>query len=347
MSDVQPGGPFPMRTDRLVLRFVREEDVETLTAYRNDPAVAELQDWDLPYPESKARALVAAHEGLTDVGPGGHHQVAIELDGELVGDVYIGIHEHGGIAEIGFTLIPSAQGRGIAHEAVDALIAHLVEHHGIHRIQAELSKDNLASQRLLERLGLTFEVHTKESFWWRGTWDDNVHYSMTAQEWRDWRNRPRTPPTQVRLVEITQDNRWAYSRLAVHRSQERFVASVQNSYADANFPEERNGRPLPPILRGIEADGEPVGFLMYSDNGPYLWRFLVDRRHQQRGIGRRVLTEWIEQMRADGHEWVETSWVPGKGTPEPLYRSLGFVPTGEIEDGEVVVRLPLRAGQPK
>lgn len=347
MSDVQPGGPFPMRTDRLVLRFVREEDVETLTAYRNDPDVNALQDWDLPYPESRARALVAAHEGLTDVAAGGHHQVAIELDGELVGDVYVGIHEQGGIAEIGFTLIPAAQGRGIAHEAVDALLAHLVGHHGIHRIQAELSKDNLASQRLIERLGMTFESLTRDSFWWRGAWDDNLNYSMTAQEWCDWRSRPRTPPTQIRLVEITDDNHLTYARVAVHTSQNRFVASVHNSYVDALFHGDRHGKPLIPILRGIEADGEPVGFLMYSENGPYLWRFLVDRRHQQRGIGRRVLTEWIEQMRADGHEWVETSWVPGKGSPEPLYRSVGFVPTGEIEEGEIVARLPLRSGRPR
>lgn len=337
--------PFPMRTQRLTLRFVREDDVETLTAYRNDPAVAALQTWELPYPESRARALVARHEGLTDFAPGGHHQVAIELDGQLVGDVYVGIHDQGGVADIGFSLTPSAQGRGIAHEAVDTLIAHLVERHGIHRIIAELSKDNLASQRLLERLGMTFEAFTQESFWWRGVWDDNLYYSMTARQWRDWRGRSRSAPADVRLVEIGQDNRWTYARLAVHRSQERFVSSVQDSYADAFFPEERNGRPLVAILRGIEADGEPVGFLMYADNGPYLWRFLIDRRHQQRGIGRRVLMQWIEAMRADGHEWVETSWVSGKGTPEPLYRSVGFVPTGEIEDGEIVARLPLRSGR--
>ena len=341
MSDGQPSDPFPMHTQRLTLRFVREGDVETLTAYRNDPEVNALQDWDLPYPAERARKLVARHEGLTDVAPGGHNQIAIEFDGELVGDVYVGIHEEGGVADIGFTLIPSAQGRGIAHEAVSALIEHLIERHGIHRIVAELSKDNLASARLLERLGMTFEAFTKESFWWRGTWDDNLYYAMSADQWRAWRDRPRTPPQQVRLVEITEDNRWTYARLAVHRSQDRFVASVQNSYADALFHGDRYGKPLIPILRGIEADGEPVGFLMYSENGPYLWRFLVDRRHQQRGIGRRVLTEWIERLRADGHEWVETSWVPGKGTPEPFYRSIGFVPTGEIEDGEIVARLTL------
>jgi diamine N-acetyltransferase len=34
--------------------------------------------------------------------------------------------------------------------------------------------------------------------------------------------------------------------------------------------------------------------------------------------------------------------VPGKGSPEPMYLAHGFVPTGEIDDGEVVARLALR-----
>lgn len=330
-----------MRTDRLVLRFVADEDIAPLTAYRNDPQVAALQDWDLPYSEEKARALVAKHEGLTDLVAGRGHQIAIVRDGQLVGDVYVGIDEHGGVADIGFSLIPAAQGQGIAHEATTALIDHVIERHGVHRITAELSTQNLASARLLERLGLTFESLTRQSFWWRGVWDDNLYYSMTADERRTWRDRPTGPPADVRLVPITDDNRWAYSRLRVHRSQERFVASVQDSYADAFFHGDRHGLPLIPQLRGIEADGEPVGFVMYSEATPYLWRFLIDRRHQGRGIGRRALSQWIDGMRTNGHTEIETSWVEGKGSPAPFYRALGFEPTGEFDEGETLALLRL------
>lgn len=333
--------PFPLRTERLTLRFVGEQDVAALTAYRNDPAVAALQDWELPYSREKAAALAERQAGLTDYEPGRGHQVAIELDGELVGDVYIGLHEHGGIADIGYSLIPSAQGRGVAFEAVNALIADLVERVGVHRIVAELSKDNGPSIRLLERLGMTFEAFTRQSFWWRGVWDDNLYYGMSAEQWRAWRDRPRTPPATVRLVEITEDNRWTYARVRTHRSQEHFCATVHDSYADALFPGERYGVPLVPVLRGIEADGEPAGFLMYCEAGPYLWRFLIDRRHQGRGIGRRAMTLWLDEMRAHGHTEVETSWGQGKGSPEPFHMATGFVPTGEFEDGEVLARLPL------
>ena len=39
-------------------------------------------------------------------------------------------------------------------------------------------------QRLLERLGMTFESESHRSFWWRGQWDDSLVYSMTGEQWR-------------------------------------------------------------------------------------------------------------------------------------------------------------------
>lgn len=333
--------PYPMRTERLTLRFPRADDVEVLTAYRNDPEVAALQDWSMPYPEERARELVAQHEGVTDLRNGGQHQVMIERDGRLVGDLYVGLHEQGGVADIGFTLTRAAQGQGIAFEAMSAVVDDLVERLGVHRVFAELSTENLASARLLERLGMTFEALTRKSFWWRGQWDDNLYYSMTGDEWRAWRDRPRTPPTDVRLVEITDDTFRTWTRLDVHRTQRRFVANVEESFVDALFHGNRHGVPLLPVFRGIEADGEPVGFLMWSEAEPrpYLWRFLVDRRHQGRGIGRRALELWVRAMRERGHTEAETSWVQARGGPEPFYLDFGFVPTGEYDDGEVLARL--------
>ena len=339
--------PYPLRTDRLLLRMLREEDVEALTAYRNDPGVARLQDWELPYPRERAERLVAAHADRTDVLPGQGTQLAVDLDGELVGDLYVGLDEHCGVAEIGFTLATAHQGRGYGVEAASAVVDDLVDRLGVHRVVAELSPENVASARLLERLGMTFEHLAEKSFWWRGAWDDNLWYSMSAEERRAWRDRTRTPPQEVRLVELTHENAWTYRRLRTHRTQERFVATVDQSYTDALFPEPESGHPVLPVLRGIEADGEPAGFLMWADAvnegtpDPYLWRFLVDRRHQGRGVGRRALELWTAELRAAGHHAVQTSWVPGRGGPEPFYLRAGFVPTGDLDDGEVVARLSL------
>jgi RimJ/RimL family protein N-acetyltransferase len=336
---------YPLRTERLVLRPVRESDVDTLTAYRNDPQVAALQDWDLPYERERAERLAAAHVGRDDVLPGSPTQIGIEHDGELVGDVFVGLHEHGGVAEIGFTLARAHQGKGYATEALAAIVDDLVERLGVHRVFAQLSPRNEDSIRLLERTGLEFESLAPRSFWWRGTWDDNLVYAMSADGWRAWRDRPRDAPREVRLVEITDDNEWAHRSVRTHRSQERFVAPVSQSYGDAMFGEE-DGRRVAAALRGIEADGERAGFVMWTDVDPtvaepYLWRLLIDRRHQRRGIGERVMGLVVEHLRAQGHRTLRTSWVQARGGPEPFYLRLGFVPTGDYDDGEAVARLAL------
>lgn len=338
---------YPLTTDRLTIRMLREEDIDTLTAYRNDPKVNALQDWDLPYPRERAARLVAGHADRDDVEPGKGTQLAIDLDGELIGDLFVGLDEHAGVAEIGFTLAAAHQGKGYAVEAASAVVDDLVDRLGVHRFVGELSPDNLASARLLERLGMTFEHVAEKSFWWRGAWDDNLYYSMTADERRAWRDRPLAPPERVRLVELDHDNVWAYRRLRTHRTQERFVATMDQSFVDALFPEPEDGHPVVAVLRGIEADGEPAGFLMWADAinegtpDPYLWRFLTDRRHQGRGIGQRALEIWTAELRAAGHTSVEASWVQGLGGPETFYLKAGFALTGEMDDDEAVARLNL------
>ena len=338
---------YPLRTDRLTLRMLRDEDVDVLTAYRNDPQVARLQDWELPYPRERAERLVAAHADRADVTPGTGTQLAIDLDGQLIGDLFVGLDEHCGVAEIGFTLAAEHQGKGYAVEAASAVVDDLVDRLGVHRLVGELSPDNFASARLLERLGMTFEYFAEKAFWWRGAWDDNLYYSMTAEQRRAWRDRPVTPPERVQLVELDHDSVWSYRRLRTHRTQERFVATMDQSFVDALFPEPEDGHPVVAVLRGIEADGEPVGFLMWADAinegtpDPYLWRYLIDRRHQGRGIGARALELWTAEMRAAGHRAIEASWVQEPGGPEAFYLRQGFVLTGEMDDDEAVARLEL------
>lgn len=176
--------PYPLTTGRLVLRPLRTDDIDVIVAYRNDPAVAALQDWDLPVTRERVERQVAAQSGWRDIVPGEPCQIGIELAGELIGDLYVGLDEHGGIAEIGFTLRTEHQGRGYAFEAASAVVADLIERHGCHRIVGQLSPENVRSARLLERLGLHVESLAPKSYWCRGAWDDNLTYAMSDAQWR-------------------------------------------------------------------------------------------------------------------------------------------------------------------
>lgn len=100
--------------------------------------------------------------------------------------------------------------------------------------------------------------------------------------------------------------------------------------------------------RAIVADGEVVGFLMLEidpgdeDGRPfYLWRLMIGAELHGRGYGRQAVASACDEVRARGGSELYTSWVEEDGGPGPFYMKVGFVPTGEIDDGETVGRLTL------
>jgi RimJ/RimL family protein N-acetyltransferase len=74
--------------------------------------------------------------------------------GELAGYVQATVHEDGRAA-IAYVLGAKYWGRGLATEAVRAMIGELVRHHGVSNLTAVFKRDNLPSRRLLERLGFS------------------------------------------------------------------------------------------------------------------------------------------------------------------------------------------------
>jgi len=328
-----------------MLRALRAGDAPTLVGYRNDPSVARFQDWPLPFDLETATSFIAEQSGVTGPRAGDWVQLGIECDRELIGDVAVGLDGTGKLATIGYTLRSDRQGLGYATEAVGAVIDALLAA-GIHRVSATLDPDNIASAMLLERLGFRYEGRAIGAAFVRGEWADDDRYAMLADERRAWLARPRTPPLVVRLVELTPDNARAVGRLATHHSQERFVAPMSQTFADALVSDVVDDVPVEPWYRAIEADGEIVGFLMIAVSTPpgdipFLWRLLIDRRHQRRGIGARAVGLLIDHLQALGRPRLDVGWHPGRGGPEPFYRQLGFVPDGRILGDEVIGRLDL------
>jgi histidinol dehydrogenase len=147
----------------------------------------------------------------------------------------------------------------------------------------------------------------------------------------------------VELRPVTSDNVDALIRLEVKPEQKELVASVAASLAQAAY--RPPGRPL-----AIYADDTPVGLLLLwdsrrDDEEPadelYVWRILIDARHQGRGYGSAAIRWTIDEARRIGVAQVALSHQPGEGHAGPFYARLGFVHTGRVHDGEheMVVRL--------
>jgi diamine N-acetyltransferase len=144
---------------------------------------------------------------------------------------------------------------------------------------------------------------------------------------------------EVTLREITGDTVRAICRLEVGPGQSRFVAPNAVSIAQAHFEPKA-------WFRAIYADEEPVGFVMlYEDPDKpeyHLWRLMIAGEHQRHGYGRAALRLVGARVRSlPGARALLTSCVPGEGSPRPFYERLGFAATGEVEEGEEVLCLPL------
>ena len=255
---------FDLRTERLLLRPVRATDAISLAARRSDPDVARYQTWIPPFPLDRAEALIAdamAMDGPVD-GEWWTLTIADPADTTVFGDLVVQLSWAGRTAEIGYNLASEAWGSGYAVEAASALVEYLFDTTGVTRVEAMLHPDNLASAMVLERLGMLFEGHTRSSFWVGDENSDDWLYGMTRPDWESWRNRSRTRPETVELVEVTSDNLSDVLRLATHRSQQRFVAPVAKSLADALVPPEHEGVVVRPWYRAVRADGHLVGFVM-------------------------------------------------------------------------------------
>jgi diamine N-acetyltransferase len=150
---------------------------------------------------------------------------------------------------------------------------------------------------------------------------------------------------RVTLREITAESVRTVTDLCVHPAQRRLVATNAESLAQALFSPEA-------WYRAIYAGDQPAGFVMLYDESlrplppasPQIavWRFMVDGRFQGRGVGRAAMTEVIAHARGKGlFRTLELSYVPGPASPEPFYLQLGFRHTGRMDEGEVVLALPL------
>ncbi|HEX5589160.1 MAG TPA: GNAT family N-acetyltransferase [Candidatus Limnocylindrales bacterium] len=143
----------------------------------------------------------------------------------------------------------------------------------------------------------------------------------------------------VELREVTGETVREICALQVSPDQRHFVAPNAVSLAEASFAPHA-------WPRAIYADGVPVGFAMLSieeaEREYFLWRLMIADGFQGRGYGRAAIALLADHVRGlPGATQLVTSWVPGPGSPEAFYLGLGFEPTGEVDDGEVVGRLRL------
>ena len=174
--------------DRLVLRRPRDSDLEPLLPGWSDPEMVRytgLREDPRAFVAGFIADMQAKSPGESEPG-GPWYQLVIERreDGAVLGDLGIGFGVPGERqVELGWRILPPAQRRGYAREAVAALIGWLIEAHDVHRFVGVAASANEASIALLRSLGFRQEGHFRESFRCNGRWLDDCYFALLASEW--------------------------------------------------------------------------------------------------------------------------------------------------------------------
>jgi RimJ/RimL family protein N-acetyltransferase len=142
------------RTPRLQLHPIDAAEGERIVARSAGPTDA----WAHDFPgEGDIRAVGAFLDATAAHGeqrPFGYYRITRLADGRVVGGIGFKGQPRSGSAEIGYGLAPSARGHGCAAEAIVALLG-IAGDHGLARVLADTTPDNIASQRSLVRAGFS------------------------------------------------------------------------------------------------------------------------------------------------------------------------------------------------
>ena len=145
----------------------------------------------------------------------------------------------------------------------------------------------------------------------------------------------------VTLAEVTLDNFHDVIELELEASQEKNLPSNVYSIAESS---------LSPLFypRAICTKDKVVGFVMYQfgeigafDEGECtIWRFMVDRRYQNQGIGKVAMRLLLAEIKVHKRcRLIDIYYDPQNTPAEKLYSSYGFKVAGERDDGDLIAEL--------
>ena len=152
-------GTVELWTERMILRRYRPEDANDLYRYLGtDPAMYEYSGWN-PYatPEMARETVLGFIDRYDDEQT---YSWVMDIDDVIVGT--IGAYDYNDDQiEVGFSVVPGWQGRGLATAALKKVLEYLTENEGIPCVTAWCAAENIGSQRVLEKAGMKL-VHTEK-----------------------------------------------------------------------------------------------------------------------------------------------------------------------------------------
>ena len=175
----------PLRTPRLELRPFDDADANALFALHTNAAV--MRYWDAPAwsDRSRAETFIATCRQICEAGTGSRLAVERASDGAFIGWCSVTRwNPDFRSASMGYCFDDSTWGRGYATEAARAVLEWAFTTLNLNRVQAETDTRNVASARVLEKLGFVREGTLREDCIVNGDVSNSWVYGLIRCEWR-------------------------------------------------------------------------------------------------------------------------------------------------------------------
>ncbi|EYF03746.1 GNAT family N-acetyltransferase [Chondromyces apiculatus] len=183
--------PFPvLETSRLLLRALTPDDVGVFHAVYTDPEVVRFSGRSaLTLEDCKERLEIVA-AGIREVRSI-RWALTLRDTGEMIGSLgFRSWNKEHYWAELGYELASRHRNKGYMTEALGSVLQYGFEHMGLHRAEAHLDAQNLASARVLEKAGFTREALLRENWFRDGSYTDTAIYGLLRREHQARLGRP-------------------------------------------------------------------------------------------------------------------------------------------------------------
>ncbi|MEF3405716.1 GNAT family N-acetyltransferase [Agromyces sp. CCNWLW203] len=178
--------PTPtLHTERLRLRPFTDADADALFELQSDAEV--LRYWDSPpwADRSSVERFMDGCRRMEEEGSGARVAIERTADQVFVGWCTFNSWNPGfRSASLGYCLNRAAWGHGYATEAAQAVLAWAFDTIDVNRVQSETDTRNLASARVLEKLGFVREGTLREDCIVNGDVSDSWVYGLLRRDWR-------------------------------------------------------------------------------------------------------------------------------------------------------------------
>jgi ribosomal-protein-alanine N-acetyltransferase len=185
MRSIYDFSSFPiLTTQRLQLRQLKHEDAEVMMKLFSSPEVLRFLDMEPTDSLEKARGLIDWLAGNYENRKGIDWGITLHQSGQLIGMCgaydWDRVHRH---IDLGYHILPEYWGRGYATEASHAIIGWCFDALDLHRIQADCTEGNIASERVMLKCGFRYEGLWRESCWEHGRFVNIKQFGLLRSEY--------------------------------------------------------------------------------------------------------------------------------------------------------------------